>query len=220
MHTLIGENLCIYLKCKRLKGGSNMPPRMRAPFPPPGNPAMRSMMPRGGPSINRAGFRPPQPQRGGGSGGLLAKIFGNRGSQRANSNPFSFPTSTAAGQAASRGGSSGGLLKTLTDPNALNGFLANTEKVLNTAQQIGPMVQQYGPMVKNLPSLWKLYKGFRDLPSDSEDDASKKETPKKSTKKSNGHTKKKKSLSSEEHKESNQKRSSSENRASAPKLYI
>lgn len=196
-----------------------MPPRMRAPFPPPGNPAMRSMMPRGGPPMNRIGFRPPQPQRGGG-GGLLARIFGNRGSQRASSNPFSFPTSTAAGQATSRGGSSGGLLKTLTDPNALKGFLANTEKVLNTAQQIGPMVQQYGPIVKNLPSLWKLYKGFRDLPSDTEDDAPKEETDKKSTKKNNGQTKKKKSSSSEEHKETNQKRSSSENNISVPKLYI
>ncbi len=214
VHTLIGENLCRCLENDRMKGGKVMQPRMRSPFPPPGNPPRGSMMPRGGPSMNRAGFRPPRPQRGGGGGGLLAKLLGNRGNQRGASNPFSFPTSSAAGQATSRGGG-GGLLKTLTDPNALNGFLANTEKMLSTAQQIGPMVQQYGPMVKNLPSLWKLYKGFRDLPSESEEDSPKEEVQKKKTQ-----SKKKKAAPTGENEKASQRKNSSKKGASAPKLYI
>ena len=58
----------------------------------------------------------------------------------------------------------GSLLKTLTNPSSINGFLANTQKVLNTAQQVGPMIQQYGPIVKNLPVMWKLYRGFKNAP--------------------------------------------------------
>ena len=39
------------------------------------------------------------------------------------------------------------------------------------------MIQQYGPMVKNLPMMWKLYKGFKDLPSEEKSDKNKTETP-------------------------------------------
>ena len=67
-------------------------------------------------------------------------------------------------QNAARGGS---ILQTLTNPASINGFLTNTQKVLNTAQQIGPLVQQvqqYGPIVKNIPAMWRLYKGLKDAP--------------------------------------------------------
>jgi hypothetical protein len=148
-----------------------MQPRGRTPFP-PGNPRMMPpRMPRGGgyPPMNRmgSGMRPPRQQ--GGGGGLLSKLLGKGGEQRGGNNPFSVPTRSAT-STAGRAAGNGGLLKTLTDPNALNGFLTNTQKVLNSAQQITPMVQQYGPLVKNIPSLWKLYRGFKDLP-DADDDA-------------------------------------------------
>ena len=71
-------------------------------------------------------------------------------------NPLSFGTQQAA-----RGG---GLLKSLTNPGTINSFLTNTQKVLNTAQQVGPLVNQYGPIVKNLPMMWKLYRGLKDAP--------------------------------------------------------
>lgn len=150
-----------------------MQPRMRGPYPPRMIPPR---MPRNSfPRMNRmgGGMRGPGQSRGGG-GGLLAKILGRGGRQGGGANPFSFGPASAAGRASS----GGGLLKTLTDPNALNGFLTNTQKVLNTAQQVGPMVQQYGPIVRNLPSLWKLYKGFKDLPSDSEENPSTEEATK------------------------------------------
>lgn len=150
-----------------------MPPRPRAPFQGPNPHFMHPMMNRGSyPQMYRMAppMRPQSPQRGG--GGLLAKILGGRGGQAQTTNPFSFPSRAIGSQAASRAGG-GGLLKSLTDPNAINGFLTNTQKVLNSAQQIGPMVQQYGPLVRNIPSLWKLYRGFKDLPNTAEEDDSK-----------------------------------------------
>ena len=71
-------------------------------------------------------------------------------------NPLSFGPQQAA-----RGG---GLLKSLTNPGTINSFLTNTQKVLTTAQQVGPLVNQYGPIVKNLPMMWKLYRGLKDAP--------------------------------------------------------
>ncbi|HAQ07674.1 MAG TPA: hypothetical protein DCR24_09200 [Bacillus bacterium] len=100
------------------------------------------------------------PQRNQG-GGLLAKLLG-KGS-RGNSHGASGLLS--ASQGTSRGATQGGgILQTLTNPTALNGFLNNTQNVLKTAQQFGPMIQQYGPLVRNLPSMWKLYRGLKDLP--------------------------------------------------------
>lgn len=102
-----------------------------------------------------------------GGGGLLAKILGKGGRGRGQSNAMTGILPQAGGTARAAG-SGGGFLKTLTDPAALNGFLNNTQQVLKTAQQFGPMIQQYGPLVRNLPSMWKLYKGLKDLP-DAED---------------------------------------------------
>lgn len=193
-----------------------MPPRSRAPFPTQSPHHMYPMMPRGGhPMMNRmsGGMRPPRgPQRGG--GGLLAKLLGKSGGQSGGANPFSsFPT-RAAGRATTGAGGSGGILKTLTDPNALNGLLTNTQKVLNTAGQIGPVIQQYGPLVRNLPSLWKLYKGFKDLPSDTEESPTgDDETPTKKNKSTVKKTKlKQKSIPHE--------RGQTRTGQSTPKLYI
>ena len=91
-------------------------------------------------------------------GGLLSRLLGqvNQTGARQGFNPLSFGTQQAA-----RGG---GLLKSLTNPGTINSFLTNTQKVLNTAQQVGPLVNQYGPIVKNIPMMWKLYRGLKDAP--------------------------------------------------------
>ena len=97
----------------------------------------------------------PTPGRG---GGLLSKLLGQVKQTGASQgfNPLSFGPQQAA--------RSGGLLKTLTNPGTINSFLTNTQKVLTTAQQVGPLVNQYGPIVKNLPMMWKLYRGLKGAP--------------------------------------------------------
>jgi hypothetical protein len=142
-----------------------MIPRHRGPMQPRmtphhfgpynGRPPVNPMMGRG---------RPPQMRQGGG-GGLLSKLLnkGGQGGARQGMNAIqAFGPQNAA--------SGGSLLKTLTNPSSINGFLANTQKVLNTAQQVGPMIQQYGPIVKNLPVMWKLYRGFKNAPDITEKD--------------------------------------------------
>ncbi|MEH7346780.1 VrrA/YqfQ family protein, partial [Bacillus sp. JJ1532] len=107
------------------------------------------------------GFRgpggPSQMRQGG--GGLLSKLLG-RGNQQARGIGAG-PLQTASRAAGAGGNGAGGILKTLSNPGAISGFLENTQKVLNSAQQFGPMVQQYGPMVKNIPAIWKLYRGLK-----------------------------------------------------------
>lgn len=102
------------------------------------------------------GMRMGQPAK---RGGILAKLLG-KGTQRgAGINHFVLGQGKVA---------KGGLLQTLTNPGAINGFLNNTQQVLKTAQSVGPMIQQYGPLVKNLPAMWKLYRGLKDLPDQEE----------------------------------------------------
>ncbi|MED3624797.1 YqfQ family protein [Neobacillus thermocopriae] len=88
-----------------------------------------------------------------GGGGLLSSLFG-----RKNSMGSGFMGMPGAGGAQR----TGGLLQSLTSPGGLNNFLNNTQQVLKTAQTLGPMIQQYGPLVKNLPALWKLYRGLKN----------------------------------------------------------
>lgn len=177
-----------------------MPSRQRNPFqgPPMGGNRMPGM--RGpGPSnfqnpMGRGGA--PGRNNGGGGGGLLSKILG--GSRNA-------ATSNATEGARSAAASGGGILKTLTNPSSINGFLANSQKFLNTASQLGPMINQYGPMVRNIPAMWKLYKGLKNSSTETETTASVEDSPsspemEKSTKKSST-TKKKQTnipISSEE----------------------
>jgi hypothetical protein len=96
---------------------------------------------------------------GGGGGGLLSKILGRGKEQGGIAGAMSSMNRAAPSGA-------GGILKSLTNPDALSGFLNNTQTVLKTAQQLGPVIQQYGPLVRNLPSLWKLYRGLKDASSD------------------------------------------------------
>lgn len=95
-------------------------------------------------------------------GGLLAKLLGKGKSQGPQAGMQMFGNASRSASPAA----GGGLLKSLTNPTAITGFLNNTQRVLNTAQQIGPMVQQYGPIVKNLPAMWKLYRGLNAASTD------------------------------------------------------
>ncbi|WP_121611747.1 VrrA/YqfQ family protein [Mesobacillus foraminis] len=141
-------------------------PRYGGPFhrqmgPGPGRQLFGQMRPpqyRMGPMM---GMRPAQPAR---QGGILAKLLG-KGTQHGAGNGAGI-NGFVLGQ---RSASKGGLLQTLTNPGALNGFLNNTQQVLKTAQSVGPMIQQYGPLVRNLPAMWKLYRGLKDLPDQEEE---------------------------------------------------
>lgn len=97
-------------------------------------------------------------------GGLLSKILGGK----KQGNQFNAPRGMQIGNRAAQNGSRGvgSILQTLSNPEGLTGLLNNTQQVLKTAQSIGPMIQQYGPIVKNLPMMWRLYKGFKDLPTE------------------------------------------------------
>ncbi|RIW31028.1 hypothetical protein D3H55_15570 [Bacillus salacetis] len=105
------------------------------------------------------------------SGGLLSKIL-NRGSSAQTAASQFNPLQGAAGFQRSAQTGGGSFLKNLMNPGSINGFLNNTQSVLKTAQQVGPMfqqVQQYGPLVKNLPAMWKLYRGLSAAETEEED---------------------------------------------------
>lgn len=44
----------------------------------------------------------------------------------------------------------------------LEGFLSGANSLFNNAQKFTPYIQQAAPMFKNLPALWRLYKGFKE----------------------------------------------------------
>jgi hypothetical protein len=130
------------------------------------------------PMMNRPMMNTPMMGRNSGKqgGGLLSKILGRTKQGGPGGGIPSFS------RGVSSGGGGGGILQSLTNPETLNGFLNNTQAVLKTAQQLGPMIEQYGPLVRNLPSLWKLYRGLKDAnndsPSDKTDDNSSDESSK------------------------------------------
>lgn len=162
-------------------------------------------------------------------GGLLSRILG-RGTAARGMGMNGLMGMQNAGRAAAGGGS---FLQNLTNPSGLSGILNNTQQVLKTAQTVGPMIQQYGPIVRNLPAMWKIYRGFKNTPSDSEDEKSEtNETSEESKSTSNDSSKKRKTV---KNKKSSSKKGSSmekqtaskpsttvsrEKGASVPKLYI
>ncbi|WP_052352820.1 VrrA/YqfQ family protein [Neobacillus dielmonensis] len=133
-----------------------------------GFPGRNPMMPPGGPFGGMMGGR----QQGMGGNGLLSRLLGRGNQMRGAGNLMGMGM-----QGAGRAGG-GGLLQSLTNPNGLAGILNNTQQVIRTAQTITPMIQQYGPLVKSLPGLWKLYRGLKNAPTESEDSGDKKETTK------------------------------------------
>lgn len=42
----------------------------------------------------------------------------------------------------------------------LDQFLKTTDQLMKTAENYKPYIQQAQPLLKNLPALWRLYKGF------------------------------------------------------------
>ena len=46
----------------------------------------------------------------------------------------------------------------------LESFLAGANSLFSNAQKYTPYIQQAAPMFKNLPALWRMYKGFKDSP--------------------------------------------------------
>ena len=197
------------------EGGKTVFPRYQGPMQRPMHPPMQSRMtPRPfNPYNNRMApmnptmMRGPRPSTGRG-GGLLSRLLGqvNQTGARQGFNPLSFGTQQAA--------QGGGLLKSLTNPGTINSFLTNTQKVLNTAQQVGPLVNQYGPIVKNLPMMWKLYRGLKDAPEFNKNKDDSKASP---TEEQKDHT----SIHSK-HIDSDKTDSETKNKPSQsiPKLYI
>ncbi|MBE6183792.1 YqfQ family protein [Heyndrickxia ginsengihumi] len=150
-----------------------MPPRNMSPFFGPMNPSR--MQPMNGmqrnPFINMQQSSPFAPRMqlgaraantGQGGGGILSRLF-NRGSTNTAVNAANAFQRTAAG--------GGSLTRNLLNPTSISSFLNNTQNVLRTAQQVGPMIQQYGPIVKNLPAMWKLYRGLKNSSTDVENDS-------------------------------------------------
>ncbi|WP_052342833.1 VrrA/YqfQ family protein [Bacillus sp. EB01] len=136
------------------QGGMNRPfmGPGRHPFGPgrgfngPPSPFMGSMSP--------GRHQGPQGRRG---GGLLSRLLGKSGGGQGHTRNMV----SAAGNT-----QSGSFLKTLSNPEAINSFLANTQNVIQTAQSFGPLIEQYGPIIKNLPSMWKLYRGLKNTVDD------------------------------------------------------
>jgi hypothetical protein len=100
----------------------------------------------GMPGMARTGFSGQK------NGGFLSKLFRRSGTQTASPASFFRAPSQHAAAALAQGAKS---------PASLTSILTNTQKVLQAAEQIGPMVQQYGPVIKNLPAIWKIYRGMK-----------------------------------------------------------
>lgn len=47
----------------------------------------------------------------------------------------------------------------------LDTILETANRFLTTAQSFQPYIQQAAPMLRNLPAIWKLYKGFQSAPA-------------------------------------------------------
>lgn len=164
-------------------------------------------------------FGPPGPQRGGGAfrpsgaspnqsmnrgGGMLSRLFQRQApSQAGRSAAGMFARAPQAG--------GGSFLQGLTNPGGIQSILNNTQQVLRTAQQIGPMVQQYGPLVRNLPAMWKLYKGFKDSTDETDTDEKASESSSKPLLIESGEL---------EQESSHENLSSYQRGRSTPKLYI
>lgn len=50
----------------------------------------------------------------------------------------------------------------------LDSILETANRFLATAQSFQPYIQQAAPMIRNLPALWRLYRGFQSVPSQNE----------------------------------------------------
>lgn len=69
-------------------------------------------------------------------------------------------TEAAAATAATATG-----VSSLLAPAKIEQFLQSTGQFMKTAQTYAPYVQQAVPMFKNIPALFRLYKGFQNAPN-------------------------------------------------------
>ncbi|MGX1263710.1 hypothetical protein RKD55_001514 [Rossellomorea marisflavi] len=168
----------------RTRGGNPFGMQQRNPFGmqqgnfrmQQGNPFMMQQGRRNRPNMDRTSPSPFQMPGGqqGKKQGLLSKLL-KKGENRRGGAPEGggglleqFTRSAADAGMDRSPQAAGGILQGLMNPGNIGSFLTNTQQVLQTAQQLGPMVSQYGPMVKNIPALWKLYRGLKDVTGDEE----------------------------------------------------
>ncbi len=156
-----------------------------------------------------------QMRQGGGGGGLLSRLF-SRGNPAAGVSRAVNPASLAA----PTGEASGGLLSALTNPASVNGFLTNTQKMLNTASQFGPMINQYGPMVKNIPAMWKMYRGMKDSSESSNSEEKIQKTENQTKRQKTTETLKKQDTNSNHTTPASKEKVERQKGLSKPKLYI
>ncbi|MFW0780503.1 VrrA/YqfQ family protein [Rossellomorea marisflavi] len=171
----------------RMRGGNPFGMQQRNPFGmqqsnfrmQQGNPFMMQQNRRNQPTMGRTSPSPFQMSGGqpGKKKGLLSKLF-KKGENRGGGTPEGgaglleqFTRSVSDSGMDRSPQAAGGILQGLMNPGNIGSFLTNTQQVLQTAQQLGPMVSQYGPMVKNIPALWKLYRGLKDVTGDEETNA-------------------------------------------------
>lgn len=93
-------------------------------------------------------------------GGFLSRLLNKRQPQPVN--PFQFGPITRQAETG---------VASWLNPDSISRFLGQTQQILRTGQQIGGMVQQYGPLVKNLPALWKIYRGLNSESTPSENES-------------------------------------------------
>ena len=82
----------------------------------------------------------------------------------------------AAGAAEVAGAAGAAGISSLLAPGRIDQFLQSTGQFMKTAQTYAPYVQQAVPMFKNIPALFRLYKGFQNTPA-----TDRKATPSKSS---------------------------------------
>lgn len=70
--------------------------------------------------------------------------------------PPQMPVANAAAAAGAAGAAAGA--------PRLEGFLAGANSLFENAQKFTPYIQQATPMFKNLPALWRMYRGFKNSP--------------------------------------------------------
>ena len=159
-----------------------IPPRIPpVPFRSPGFPGpgfFGGRVP--GPGIPRSGF----PGGGAPGFGFPGGRFSGGGFPPPGPGIPSAAADVAAGVAGAAGaaevaGAAG--ISSLLAPGRIDQFLQSTGQFMKTAQTYAPYVQQAVPMFKNIPALFRLYKGFQNAPNASEKSASPKGSSKSDT---------------------------------------
>ncbi|MEK4629388.1 MAG: VrrA/YqfQ family protein [Solibacillus sp.] len=80
--------------------------------------------------------------------------------------PMQVAQAAGAAQAAQAVGAAGaaGVAGAAAGAPRLESLLAGANSLFTNAQKYTPYIQQAAPMFKNLPALWRLYRGFKDTP--------------------------------------------------------